>query len=269
MNSIKKKINRFKKFYPYDNCPLRLKALGILRVMLIKLFPRVFYPNVSLIKYMKDLYNIGSNHDFLVGYHNSSTGFDELWNSNPRDTKKAVESFYHEQEADVWRQVYLSEYDREKKNYVLRVYDLIHCLFKDKNVKILDYGCGCGVFSHYFYSRGYKNITLADIESGTFDFTKKVFGEKFKYMKIDSDASLKENYDIILIIDVLAHAFNPFDVAQHVIDHLNRRGLLIVFFEKGIHLTHLEKAIRERDKTMNYIYKTCKCIKEDEVFIKK
>ncbi len=269
MNFLKTKINHFKKFYPYDSCPLRLKALAIFRAMLIKLFPRFFYPNISLLEYMKDLYGLESDHDFLVGYHKSSIGFDELWNSKPRDTRETVESFYREQEADVWRQVYLSEYDREKKNYVLRVCNLIHHLFKDKNVKILDYGCGCGVFSHYLYKKGYNNITLADIKSRTLDFARKAFGSKFKYIEINSDTPLKESYDIILIIDVLAHVFNPFDVTRHILDHLNTGGLLIIFFEKGIHHTHLEKSVNEREKTMNYIYGKCECLKKDEVFIKR
>ena len=265
---LKSRINHFKKFYPYKDCSLWFKIRAILRAALIKFFNRFFYPDVSLLSYMKKLYALKNNREFLTGYYDSRNGYWELWESKSRHTKEAIEEFYNEQEHDVWRQVYLSEYDREKKNHVLRVYDLIHHFFKDKNIKIIDYGCGCGAYGHYLYKKGYKNITLADIESGTFEFTKKAFGSNFKYIEINSDMSLEENYDIIMLIDCLAHAFNPFEVIKHVIDHLKKGGFLVVFFEKGIQGTHLASASNQREKVMNYIYSKCRCLKEDEIFVK-
>ena len=266
INSIKR---RLKKFYPYEHCSLWLKIKVISVATIIKTFNRLVFPGVSLLNYMKKIYGIKNNKEFLSGYHKFKDGFDDkLWESRPRETKEAIESFYNEQENDVWRQVYLSEYDRDKKNYVLRICDLIHHFSKGKNVKIIDYGCGCGVFSQYLYKKGYKNITLADIKSGTLEFAKKAFGSNFKYIEINSGAPLKENYDIILLIDVLAHAFNPFEVTRHVINHLNKDGLLVMNYEEGIFRTHLKRAAEQKDKTMDYIYSKCRCLKENEVFIK-
>jgi 2-polyprenyl-3-methyl-5-hydroxy-6-metoxy-1,4-benzoquinol methylase len=270
MNLLQSRINHFKKFYPYEKCSLRLKISAVFRAGIIKILNRFVYPRVSLLNEMKKIYGIKNNKEFLAGYRKMKEGFDdELWESKPRNTKEEIEGFYNEQENDIWRQIYLSEYDRDKKNYVLRVYGLISHFYKNKNTKIIDYGCGCGIFGNYLYEKGYKDITLADIKSKTLKFIQKAFGSKFKYTEINNGAPLKENYDIILLIDVLAHAFNPLETIRHIIDRLNGGGLLVMNYEKGVFRTHLKRAAEQREKTMNYIYDRCNCLKEDEIFVKK
>jgi 2-polyprenyl-3-methyl-5-hydroxy-6-metoxy-1,4-benzoquinol methylase len=103
-----------------------------------------------------------------------------------------------------------------------RTNSIISCYSKTPNLKILDYGCGCGIYGHYLYKKGYRDITLADIESSTFQFVQKAFGENFKYIKIDNPNPLNEIYDVILLIDCLAHAFNPFEIIKHVFNHLKK-----------------------------------------------
>ena len=165
----------------------------------------------------------------------------------------------------------MSKYDIERKRYVLRITQLIQVYScKNFNIKILDYGCGCGVFSHYLYKKGFRNITLADIKSPTLNFTKAAFGSTFKYLEIQNDTSLrgKEKYDVILLIDCLAHAFNPIEITKHVFSCLKKGGLLVVYFEEGTDHTHLERAVKQKQKTMDFISKNCTCLKSDEVFIK-
>lgn len=267
---VMKIFNRFEKFYPYEQCSLLMKIQTIARAVILKLFvfDNWLYPDISLVGYLKKLKGLKGNKEFLVKYKESQKDFEELWGAKPRTTKTEVESFYNEHDKDVWRQVYLSKYDRTKKNYVLWVYKLVNSLFKDRNVKILDYGCGCGNFGHYFYKKGYKDITLADIKSGTFQFIKDAFGPTFKYIEIDSDAPLKEIYDVILFIDAQAHAFNPFEITKHIIEHLNKGGLLVVNYEGGPFRTHLARAAEQRDKTIAYMYEKCHCLKKEVVFIK-
>jgi len=265
---LEKAFQRFQKFYPYDSPIATAKARTILRIMLLKFFNRILYPNISLVKYMKDLKCLKNDQEFLKHYYTSKKGFKELWLSKPRKTKDQVESFYREHDKDVWRQVYLSKYDRSKKNRILRVTDVIRDYSRNPNIKILDYGCGCGHFSHYLYKKGYRNITLADIESSSLRFAKTVFGRMFKYIKINNPRPLKETYDAILLLDVLGHVFYPFDVAKHVLDHLKKGGILVLNYEREAGLMHLHRAIKQREKVMNYIYKKCRCLKREEVFIK-
>lgn len=268
MRSLKARLRYFRKFYPYDKCSIGMKIKAITRVVILKLFNKFLYPDISLVNYIKDLKGLKTDKEFLAYYYASKKDFDELWASKPRKTQKQVEDFYCEHDKDVWRQVFLSKYDRHKRNNVLRVFSLISSYSKNPNIKILDYGCGGGGFSHYLYKKGYRNITLADIESSTLQFVQTVFGEKFNYIKIDNPRPLKEGYDIILLISVLAHIVNPFDIIKHVLNHLKSGGLLVLDYEKGIERTHLAVAARQRKKVMDYIYKKCRCIKRDEVFIK-
>ncbi len=268
MPPLKSFFERFELFYPYDQSSLSVKIKIIIRTIFIKIFNAFIYPDISLLDYFKELKEIKNNKEFLEQYNISTQGFDLLWEAKPRETQEQIEGFYSEHDRDVWRQVYLSKYCRHKRKYVLTVKDLISDYSKDAKIKILDYGCGCGIYSHYLSKKGYKDITLADIESSTFKFARDAFGEKFKYVKIDNPRPLTENYEVVLLIDCLAHAFDPFGAIEHVLEHLKKGGLLIIFYEREEVGTHVSADPMLREKTMNYIYDHCKCLKQDLVFIK-
>ena len=258
----------FRRFYPYDDSSVFVKARTIAQVLLIKALDKYAYPDISLVNYLKKENGLKNDNQFLEKYKESKNGFEELWSSKERSAQKQIESFYSEHDKDVWRQAYLSKFDRHKKKYILMVYNVLCDYSKNPQIKILDYGCGCGNYSNYFYKKGYRNINLADIKASTFDFMKRTFGSKFKYINIDKAEPLSDNYDIVLMIDCLAHAYNPYDSVKHVIEHVKVGGLIIVYYEKGVKETHLARAYEQREKTMDYIKSKCKCLKYEEVYIK-
>jgi len=265
---LNKLTKPFKRFYPYDNSSIFAKIRTIIQCILIKVLDKYAYSKISLVSYLKKENKFKTDNQFLEKYNESKNGFEELWNSKERLTQEQIESFYSEHDKDVWRQVYLSKFSRHRKKCVLMAYNVLRDYSKDSQVKILDYGCGCGNYSNYFYKKGYKNICLADIRSSTFDFMKKTFGSKFKYISIDGAEPLSDNYDVVLMLDCLAHAYNPYNSVKHVIDHIETGGLIIMYYEKGVDNTHLARAHEQREKTMDYIKSKCKCLKDEEVYIK-
>ncbi|MDD5110184.1 MAG: methyltransferase domain-containing protein [Patescibacteria group bacterium] len=265
----KKYLERISRFYPSDQSSAVGKVRTMAQIVIIKFFHPFAYPGMNLVPYQKKLKGLKSNRAFVDRYIESKKDFEQLWKAKPRETQAQVESFYHEHDKDVWRQVYLSRYSRHKKKYVLMVTNAVRDFSRDPNLKILDYGCGCGIYGHYLSRRGYRDITFADIPCSTFDFVQAAFGSAFKYITLNQPAPLKETYDVILMIDCLTHAFHPLEATRHVLAHLRPGGLLVIYYEKGVEMTHLARAVEQRAPTMRMIAEQCRCLKDEEVYVKR
>ena len=77
----------------------------------------------------------------------------------------------------------------------------------DKNIKILDIGCGLGQFLYWLKTKGYNNYLGADVSQEMLDFCKANVTNKV--LKINSMAEFladkKEAYDLIVLNDVIEH----------------------------------------------------------------
>jgi 2-polyprenyl-3-methyl-5-hydroxy-6-metoxy-1,4-benzoquinol methylase len=124
--------------------------------------------------------------------------------------------------------------------------------------RILDYGCGVSSFTKWALKHGKFDITLAEIDSPMLDFCKWRYGKRVSYRKIGlgkKGLPLKENYDIILCLDVLEHVWNPLDVVKHLCSHLNMQGKLVETYIDNSSGSNLIKANRERPYVLNYLGK--------------
>lgn len=119
----------------------------------------------------------------------------------------------------------------------------------DKEVNILDYGCGSAIYSLNLYFMGFKNITVADIPHSFFKFLEflcKKYGVGIKFIPIEKEcASLEADYDYIICSEVLEHVWNPDIVIQHLSEHLKSGGYMYLstFFNDmnghdPLHLKH-------------------------------
>lgn len=78
---------------------------------------------------------------------------------------------------------------------------------KDKNLKIVELGCGYGAFLYFVENAGYQNIMGVDNSSEMVDAAKKLGinnvqeGDITEYLKKCSDKSI----DVLLLIDVIEH----------------------------------------------------------------
>jgi len=79
-------------------------------------------------------------------------------------------------------------------------------LSEDKNIKILDLGCGVGHFLYLLEHNGYKNFYGIDISKSQIDFCKKNITEKVEVADIfDFLKDKKDSFDLIVLNDVLEH----------------------------------------------------------------
>ena len=106
--------------------------------------------------------------------------------------------------------------DRNKSNVLKYLQRRYYCISKEldpllrkkeKDVKILDIGCGYGKFTYYCKKKSFKNYLGVDISKEEIDLTKNIFPEyRFKNVDIfDFLKTNKEKFDIIYMAHVLEH----------------------------------------------------------------
>ena len=110
---------------------------------------------------------------------------------------------------------------------------------------VLDYGCGAGVVSEFFYREGITDITLTDLQGKTWDFVKFFFGDRVKYEK--DVENIKGKYKYIFSNSVLEHIHDPLKVVNMWEKHLLPGGKILGDMAKDIGGEHLEVAINQYD----------------------
>ncbi len=227
---------------------------------LLKCFPAASFPRMSIIPLVLRQYGLESEEEFRVRYYISKIGFESQWTSKDRSTEDAVASFYNEHDADLWRQAYLSKTSYMYKKKILRAY---HIVKKVRAQRILDYGCGAGVFAHYISQKGYA-VDVADIPSPTLEFVRSQVNVSMA-ATIDATLVLQQDaYDFVSCLDALEHTFTPLQITKQLLVSLRPGGIFHVTFPKEdeAHMLaedsqHTKEAQLERPATFAYLRTVC------------
>jgi len=117
-----------------------------------------------------------------------------------------------------------------------------------KNIQVLDYGCGSGIYGLKLALAGY-DVTLADLPSKTFKFIQficKKHNLKVKFQELSGDNyALFGKFDYIICTDVLEHVDEPEELLRILIEHMDDNGWIFIatFFDdmQGQDPSHLLK----------------------------
>lgn len=83
---------------------------------------------------------------------------------------------------------------------------LLDYLPKDKNAKIMDLGCGCGLMLGYLSRLGYRNLTGIDILPEMIEDARGRLDPSTELVCQDiRDYHTEEKYDLVLMFDILEH----------------------------------------------------------------
>lgn len=181
---------------------------------------------------------------------------------------------------DYFKKWYISQY-KDRKSYLSKLWKKIKS-YIPKNGKILDIGCGIGIFMEFLKGRNY-DIYGFEISPFALKICKekklKVFSGNFKNLKNQNNM-----YDVIVMMDVIAHIDNLSEYLNVVKKILKIKGILIIktplhskymfmlakifnLINKGKSILHLPAQIYHFDKISIFKVFNLKGFKIKKIFI--
>jgi len=126
--------------------------------------------------------------------------------------------------------------------------------FDNKNIEIIDYGCGVSDIGILFAKRGHK-VTILDLATNKLNFTERRFGKrnlKCDVIRIKNTEKLpliNKKFDLIVATEIIEHFRYPIKLVNFFHSHLKDRGLLFnnmgLKFERERGADHLDESLEE------------------------
>lgn len=170
---------------------------------------------------------------------------------DPRVTFETVEQLYRDDKtaSDIYTQPLQIKVDEVKYEYGLDIVEKLGSPAKDK---IMDLGCGAGVFLKVADRTGWSQCVGVDINerySNIYEATQGVQFINATFEKLDP-ARLGDGYDVISMWSVLEHLYDKHAVLNQLHAMLKPGGLLFILVPNVESLA--TKLMRERSPTFNW-----------------
>ncbi len=196
----------------------------------------------------------------------SGMTFEEIWAKDPRDTINSIHRFY--KDIGAWATFRQCYYHRNiNAGHFVKQFPA--------GSRICEYGSGvapvCSWIVENVRNKSF-DLTIADVESEHLAFAKWRLQKKINESNIpfglevltilSDNLPLKGYYDLILILEVFEHLYNPYEVAVHLARHLRPGGILcenyLICDPQGANLT---QAQRDRPLVFQHLKRNFKLIK--------
>ena len=114
-----------------------------------------------------------------------------------------------------------------------------------KQINVLDFGCGNGAdMGQFIIQEGYNYCGL-DIHAPSLDHAKSHF--LAPNARFCSKIEPNEKFDVLILSEVLEHLTHPHEILEKLVsNHLNQGGIVIGSVPNGYGLTEIEKFINQR-----------------------
>ena len=114
------------------------------------------------------------------------------------------------------------------------IFAMLKALNLNKDVKILDAGCGGGALINDLYTRGFVNVWGFDASQSGINLAKKSFLEiADRFFNHDAyepklPPGIPQDYDLIISMEVIEHLYSPEIYLENIHHWLNKNGYLII-----------------------------------------
>lgn len=170
---------------------------------------------------------------------------------NPRVKFDVAERLYMDDKtaSDIYTQPLQVEIDETKYQYGL---DLIEQLLPNSRNKIMDLGCGAGVFLKMAERNGWKQCVGVDINQRYSDIYNAQDGIQFINSSFErlEPGKLGKEYDVISMWSVLEHLYDVHYILKELITMIRPGGLLFILVPNVESLA--TRLMRERSPTFNW-----------------
>jgi len=170
---------------------------------------------------------------------------------NPRINFDKASELYSDDKtaADIYTEPIQKEIDKVKYSYGLSLIDEFN---PPSNNKILDFGCGAGVFLEVAKSNGWKQcigIDANDRYREQYDSELEIQYIYSSFERIDRTI-LGHDYDCITLWNVLEHLYDPVEIVRELKGMLKNDGLIFIMVPNIDSMA--SRIIRERSATFNW-----------------
>ena len=93
-----------------------------------------------------------------------------------------------------------------------------------KSIKVIDYGCGNGLFIDFLKKKGVSGVGIEVDEAST----QKLINKKIKFFK-NLESVAPKSYDLCVMFDVLEHLTDPIKDLIKIRDKLKKSGKIIIY----------------------------------------
>jgi len=129
------------------------------------------------------------------------------WNRDNPKTPQEIKEWYSK--SKFMKYDLLAWHLAGRRQFDLNLVKTIEENLPNKEIEILDFGCGIGMNAYELLKKGYIHITCADVLGETFDFCQFVLKkEKLKsvrFLPVPIHPEFKNKFDLIISFDVLEH----------------------------------------------------------------
>ena len=140
---------------------------------------------------------------------------------NPQPTEEMYTAFYRTYGRKNRGVESLIKEKEDQRGYIGRIAPHVR-----KDNRILDMGCGKGIFLHFLKEAGYTDVRGIELSEDEIVFAKSTFGVEVDYATIESYAGRK--FDFISLIALIEHFKNPRASVAAARDALADDGLLFI-----------------------------------------
>jgi 2-polyprenyl-3-methyl-5-hydroxy-6-metoxy-1,4-benzoquinol methylase len=167
---------------------------------------------------------------------------------NPRPKfKKAIELYNDDLSASkIWLSNLQKNMDSKKFEYANI---LLEVFIKNKNKKIIDIGCGSGLFLEHMSKNGWKQCVGVDVNKNYHNTYSKINGVQFINSTFEdiSPQKVGNNYDCVSLWGVFEHLYDLNTVLKKIKKILKKNGTLFIMVPNGFSL--VTNIIRDKSPT--------------------
>lgn len=216
------------------------------------------------------------NLEFWNAWHSNSGSFP--WQHMKRLTfghgliSEEVGALARREQIRIWREA-PSDFDASPWAVIRGLYynqnrDFSHFTSRiDPGEPVLDWGCGVA-YSLWHERDRELDLTLADMDSYSFEYCKEEFGDRASYITLPSNLP-RQWFRWIICLDVLEHIRRPTDTLENLLDSLVPGGEILIWMEDSDQPGHVSGA--EKPMVIRALSKRCRLkyrLPHQEVWIK-